>query len=455
MESKPVQALGFDQKYLISPLIPHKLEIKAPIDDVLLHHRGSQGEIAFCHRTPEGKWEQRFYHLNEIPLVIEEWTKKDDGKDIYYSQNTFYRPSRKSNFVKELKALVMDIDCYKTEYSPDEVINKILEDYVDEGLLPHPNIITKSGRGIYLKWWLAFTPYTALTLWDAVETRFYKLLKPYGADPMAKSASQVLRLTGTINSKSNTTVETIVYHNYRYVLREIQREYLPEFKKKKPQIKKVMKEKQLKEGQINQKFYSNYTRNYAIIQDIWKLVKLRNFEVTGMRENILFLFRYHSLLVNGDYDKALDDSLSLNRHFTSPLSEIEVKRATKSAEKAFEKPNELILVGENVLGRYLYSNKKLIEILEIQPEEMIHLSHLIDLDEKQRRNTKYVREKRRGEGVKAREVYINQCEQDSQKKINQILTMKEQGMKQQDIAISLGLTPGRISQLVKMASSSS
>lgn len=454
MGSGQDQALALAQKHVNTPFIPYTIEVKTPLDDILFHHKGARGHIGLFYKTHDKELVRHYIHLNEISMIIDDWVNNNEGKDLYYTQNTFYRPNKKSSNVQELKALFIDIDCYKVGYSPDEAIKKILEDYVDEGLIPKPNIIVKSGRGVYLKWWLAFTPFSALKLWNAIETRFYDLLKPFGADPVAKSASTILRMCGTANSKSTNVVEAVVYHEYRYVLRDIQRNYLPDFKSKKRIVKKVTKEKQLKEGQINQKFYSNYSRNYSIVKDIKKLVELRDYNVTGMRENILFLFRYHSLLVHGNFERALDDTLEMNRCFTSPLSDREVRGATGSAEKAYSKPNELISVSENVKGRYLYSNKTLIEILAIQPEEMTHLYHLIDSNEKQRRNTIYNREKRRENGVKSREEYVTELrsrtDQDRQIKMDQITALKKKGFKQKDIAKIMGLTPGRVSQLLKL-----
>jgi hypothetical protein len=45
--------------------------------------------------------------------------------------------------------------------------------------------------------------------WGRCQERIFEVLKDLGADPMAKSASQVLRLAGTYNSNSGALVESI------------------------------------------------------------------------------------------------------------------------------------------------------------------------------------------------------------------------------------------------------
>ena len=51
---------------------------------------------------------------------------------------------------------------------------------------------------------------------------------------------------------------------------------------------------------------------------------------------ILFLYRYYLCYFTEDIEKALYDTLELNSMFRHPLSEKEVTRATKSAEKVYK-----------------------------------------------------------------------------------------------------------------------
>ncbi|KHF05144.1 hypothetical protein, partial [Vibrio parahaemolyticus] len=71
-------------------------------------------------------------------------------------------------------------------------------------------------------------PYKALPLWNAVQKHFLKELKDIGADEKSIDSSRVMRLAGSINQKSGKNADILVYSEDRYILREIQEEYLPE-----------------------------------------------------------------------------------------------------------------------------------------------------------------------------------------------------------------------------------
>ena len=73
-------------------------------------------------------------------------------------------------------------------------------------------------------------------------------------------------------------------HSYKYRLRDIQEEYLPEItekkEKKKGRPKKIVS------------LYTEYSLYHARILDITKICELRDYDVKGHRELILFLYRY-------------------------------------------------------------------------------------------------------------------------------------------------------------------
>jgi len=72
------------------------------------------------------------------------------GDNNYYiSQNTFYKPQRRSENLKELSHLYIDIACYNTRFSKDDVIYILEKDYFNK-IIPIPNLIIDSGRVVYL-----------------------------------------------------------------------------------------------------------------------------------------------------------------------------------------------------------------------------------------------------------------------------------------------------------------
>ena len=222
-------------------------------------------------------------------------------ENVYISINTFYSTFRRLEYLKELKAQFIDLDIYNTKFSKDQIIMHLEEDYFNKSI-PRPNLIIDSGRGLYLIWLINKVPSKALPLWKAIEEYLYSVLKPFGADRQALDPTRVLRVPGSINSKSKTEVKIIEEYGYIYDLREIQAEYLPDLQESKAK----------KRGRPNKINYVYRERSlyYSRIQDIVKLCELRNYDLRGHREFILFLYRYYLCSFMEDIQKALEDVLA-------------------------------------------------------------------------------------------------------------------------------------------------
>ncbi|MCS6108986.1 DNA-binding response regulator, partial [Clostridium botulinum] len=106
-----------------------------------------------------------------------------------------------------------------------------------------------------------------------------------------------------------------------------------------------------------------------------KLCELRNYDLKGKRELILFLYRYWLCYFTEDTQKALEDTLELNNQFILPLSETEVIRATRSAETVFLSKDK----------KYKYKNQTLIDLLEIIEFEEPYMKTIISDKEYKRR----------------------------------------------------------------------
>ncbi|MDY6013160.1 DNA-binding response regulator [Clostridium sp.] len=309
------------------------------------------------------------YHYKYLELKDMDMT----GDNIYISLNTFYKPCRRIETVKELNALYIDLDCYNTEFTKEQIIMNLEENYFNKSI-PIPNFVIDSGRGLYLIFLINKLPYKALPLWKAVEEYLYKQLKQFGADKMALDATRVLRVPNTINSKSNTKVTILDEYYYIYDLREIQKEFLP--------LLEPTKKKKGRPNKINF-IYRERSLYHARIQDIIKLCELRNYNLKGYREIILFLYRYWLCSFTDDTEKALDDTLELNKEFAHPLSKTEATRATRSAEKCYKDKKR----------EYKYKNETLIELLDITEEEQQHMLTIISKDEYKRRDREYQKKK--------------------------------------------------------------
>lgn len=362
-------------------------------------------QIFFQHSDADGyitlakKKNGRFYQYHYRPEQLAEHLSEYMGEDIYYSQNTFYKPQRRIENIRQLRSLYIDVDCQNLGYDPEWVAGKLeLEQF--RQTIPEPNMIIFSGRGLVLIWLIEPVPYKALPLWNAVQNYLLSQLNDVGADSKCVDASRVFRLAGTTNSKSGNVVHVEYRHNYRYALRDIQYDYLPELtpqpkdKKKKPGRKKKIV-----------RLFNIYSLYHARILDITKLIELRDYDVKGNRETICFLYRYWMCCFCNDTEEAYRQTKELNDTFKNPLPERELKRATRSAEKAYNAKNDkaaneaAIKSGYPGAG-YNISNAKLIKWLDITQDEMVHMLTIINPKEKRRRDLERKEQQRRESGIR-------------------------------------------------------
>lgn len=399
-------------------------ELDIDLDECKKHlgilHKDSKGYITIASKDP--MYKQWHYKSNEILENPELILNKINS---YVSQNTFYKPQRRIENIKELRAIYIDIDCHKTHYSK-EAVQYFLEKDLYGHKIPRPNFLIDSGRGLYYVLLIEPVPSMAMPLWYAVQRYIYNVLKEYGADANALDPTRVLRVVGTVNSKSNSFVEILDMHNYEYTLREIQHEYLPEIsenrEKKKGRPKKIVS------------LFTEYSLYHARILDITKICELRDYDVKGHRELILFLYRYFTCCFTQDSDEALQKALELNNMFKDPLPEREVITDTKSAEKAY------------IDKKYKYTNAKLIKILDITLEEQQHLKTIISGKEKYRRSAEEQKAKKKASRRNENGLTKKQQElEDLKIKINEL---KNKGNSVREIAKILGISKSKAGRLI-------
>ena len=383
-------------------------------------HKDSKGYITIASKSPN--YSQWHYKREDL---LERTEDIINDINAYVSQNTFYKPQRRIENIKELRAIYIDIDCYNSKYTK-EAVQYFLENDLYSHKIPRPNYLIDSGRGLYYVILIKPVPSMALPLWYAVQRYLYNNLKSFGADANALDPTRVLRIVGTLNSKSGTCVEVLDEYNYEYSLREIQEEYLPEIsvkKKSKGRPKKMVS------------LFTEYSLYHARIIDITKICELRNYDVEGHREIILFLYRYFSACFTQDTDESLNRALELNAMFKKPLPEKEVIQDTKSATRAYE--NKL----------YKYTNKKLIEILDITLEEQKYLKTIISGKEKYRRSAEEQKAKKKAK--RRNENGLTKREQEKKDRINKIKKLKIKGLNQNQIAKEIGISRQAVSKLLK------
>ena len=465
------------------------------IEDAETHiinlHRDYDGKLAIAvtsnNEDTFRTWNQYSFSTEELLEVVWKFLSE---KDVYISANGFWNNRRRLADLRHLKAFVIDLDYYKIEKyakkSQEEMYNLLLKKekkFFEK--VGYPSLVVNSGKGIYMIWLIDSAPYMALPLWQLCMNELFKKFEDYGADPKAKDAAHVYRLCGSKNSKNGQVVKflnnKIEKDIHIYTLDHFRIQLLPnEFEKylskkerdnikKKNGQKRKMTKKELSARQTASLFTTHMLHHKRVL-DLQKIVELRNYEITGCREMLLFYFRYWNCCFIKDTERSLEETINLNNSFIEPLELSEVINATANAEDYFAKWEETfnkfceeeLKTGEKKTQRqmnnffykegcFIFTSDKVIEDLSITQDEMKEMNTLFNIKEKNRRSKPYRNEwkkKKQKESLRNEEGRTSR-EQNKHEKMIVIAEMLESGYKQKDIAERLGINKATVSKYKK------
>lgn len=367
--------------------------------------------------------------------------KFGNAVDCYITSNQFYY-GRSEAKLCNLVMFSCDLDTYKTDKYKNTTHDELIRDVKAVCIannLPFPTIIMYSGNGYYLKW--IFTEKvrvfqapkiqkstsTTTKKWKIAQRVINKLFEEFGSDTKALDVARLLRLCGTINSKTGKRaelLETHDKHSFDYMLdvlkahttQEDQDGVLPKQKKvKAPQIKaeKVKSDNKsliaindVERHDANPNFIAKNTRSLAKARydDLLKLIEIRG-DIVGERMSFLFwLCNFQSITGKMNYLEFEQQATKLgNKIFKDTdwrfadlstledkLKEYNLKTTTKICNKSY-------------IPLYTPKNDTLISIFNISEDEQKSLKTIISADEKRRRNKDRKTVMRRSLGMKEQE----------------------------------------------------
>ncbi|WP_251862423.1 DNA-binding response regulator [Clostridium sp. Marseille-Q2269] len=445
--------------YYLQNIVKNLTTVEISINNVLYNIGQAEKHISMLHEKDDGfitiavkkqdKWIQHHYSKDELKDNIGK-ILNTDGINIYLSANSFYKPFRRIENIRKLNSLYIDLDYYSLEnfknLNPEQIIWQLEQDYF-KNKVPPANFIVLTGRGIAIYWLIEPVPYKALPLWNTIQKHFLKELKDIGADEKSIDSSRVMRLAGSINQKSGKNVDIIVYNKDRYILREIQENYLPVLT---PYVKNPhCKHKGRKSKLVN--LLTVYSLHYGRLRDIVALQKIRqgycrnengSLVKSGQREFMCFLYRYWSCCYEANKEKALQNTLEFNNGFKVPLDYRELERATKSAEKAYNAWIKDRPSGTYKRAGYNYKNETLIEKLNILDKEMKTLEIIISKKEIRRRDNE--KNKIRQKAKRRNEKGVTKRQQEKLNKENKIKQLINKGFNKAEVARELNLNKSTI-----------
>lgn len=172
-------------------------------------HREAHGTVVLWERAGANRWHKLRPGDTHIPALL---AAQNGQQDRYISANQFHG-WRLVRLLKSLRACYVDIDGCTD-------LPLVLEALRD-AQLPPPSAVVWSGRGLHLYWFITPVPGQALPVWQRVQDTLIKALLAVGADPAAKDCTRVLRLVGSVNSKTGTEVRGLVLDPEPYEFRHL------------------------------------------------------------------------------------------------------------------------------------------------------------------------------------------------------------------------------------------
>ena len=294
-------------------------------------------------------------------------------KDVYFSLNSFYRKKKKSEEVRHINAFCLDFDFYKIDKYADLQPIDFYNKYIKRKLPVEPTALVDSGRGLYVIYCFKHCSYHMNRLYHAVMKSFLKKFEKYGMDPRALNTTQVIRLPGTINSKTGRTVQVLELNETQYTLQQFA-DQLPWTMDEVNKYKKTEK-KQKKKVDWDLSKRRPYFEGYY--KDFQTLIELRNKkqQYEGYRETLLWIAREKATWLGYSVSESVQLANKLNEQFHSPLTKEQVENQCRPSSNRS---------GCNI--------DTIIEHLEITAEEQLHMRVL---KRKALKKAAYARRKRK------------------------------------------------------------
>lgn len=225
--------------------------------------------------------------------------------DMFFSPMIYKKPQRKGENASYFTTLFVDIDNCEYEEARERIVTKL------PGLLQNPTMIVSSGSGVHVYWVLTYKlPIEQYVHnWKRVMFEIAKLLE---GDTKVIEPARMMRLPGTINSKSHNKCEVIDLNKESLV------DFLQVYKvfhldKSKIRFQRKINKRELKEIS-NEGSYSK-----QLIEEVFQLTSRRSNrgQDIGYRNTTLLILK--QLHVHEDRIRYMNDEI-----FSTGLSEKEV-----------------------------------------------------------------------------------------------------------------------------------
>ena len=393
----------------------------------------------------------------------------EEAPDCYATVNGFgwvKGTGRTLSAVESINGFYIDFDCYNipglSHLSPGDLLDKIL---AENPWLPEPTMFVDSGNGCWAFWLfdrplLVNNPKTRqfdfLSQWQTFQHYLVQKLLPYGADPKCADAARVVRIAGTLNTKTNRAAQAWTT-GQRYSFHELKKAINVEFLRENPRQQCLPIDRPQKPASTDyrgsakvSRLLNLYSLADARMRDLRKLAHLRGGRLTDHRRMAIWVYTVAAAQFCKFEDTLRGEAEAfINAYISEPEKYLKSVNFESTVQR-FRNEQELILAGvprhqiRDQLGRdkaaYILTNRYIISQLEITEAEQRHLKTIIGKVEHQRRNTAGKSQKRRASGVESRADYLARSLQRRQ----QAVQLRSEGLSVRVIAEQMGLSVGAV-----------
>ena len=414
------------------------LDFSSPGDHAGLVHSGPRhGTVLFWEKSSAKQW-TKCRPGDDLPAMAQALRGSTDS---YFSVNQF-AGWRQVKLLRSLRALYIDLD--------DQQDLDLCLDALASAQMPAPSFAVMSGRGIHLYWQLEPTPAAALPTWQRMQDALLATLKDIGADPSCRDCTRVLRLSGTINSKSSTEARGLLLTGQEWDLHSLANEILG-YREAKPKARARIIDFDAAKARKGRKSVlqgSIYGWWHTVYSDLVKLtsIEYQNRVPEGSRDKLLFL---HAVALSwfAQPDSIESEILSTGRSITN-LSDKEIfstmKPVVERSNQAID-GHKITWNGQARDPRYFFKSSTLRswigeELLERNASELRALAPASVIKaRKQERDASRWGDHYTGAGVRS----------GNEEKLAKARVMRASGMTQQSIASELNVAQGTVQKWLK------
>ena len=397
-----------------------------------------------------GEWKENSYTVEELLEILPAYY---GATDVYISQNRFWR-WRGANRVAELSSMYADLDFYnRPDLSGMHVagVLRVAMEELDRARLPRPSYAMSTGRGLALVWLHRPVPPTELSRWNRCQAYIWRALRDVGADRAATDAARVLRLAGTVNSKSGTLVRTL-WEDVDYVwdFTDLVNEILPQDL----QNLKAVPDEGPRDETSSPRRASNTSSDFTVrslnrarLRDLRKLLKLRGLKKLPPGGRDLWMLIAASclsrLVAPERLEKAVYDLAREVAGWDKKVTRSQMQQIFVRAGMA-AKGETVEWEGLSRDPRYHFRNSSIMEMLDIVPDEERQLETIISSSTKLERERARQTKLRRQQGMESRSDYLERAD----KKRRLVERLHNRGYSKAKIAQQTGYSERHVSRII-------